>query len=268
MRPSCDGSLVRHGSHRRRAAARRRLAAGTVNAVAGGGSLITFPTLVAIGLDQRWRRTSRTRSRSAPATSPASYGSRADLAALAAARNLYALLPTAVRRHRRRLRAAPGHAGRGRSRSWCRSWCWRRPRVLAFQQRLRAVVGHPREMSERRRAVALHALVGVGATYGGYFGAALGIMLVAGLGLVLDETPGPHQRAEERALGRGRTGTVVAFSLFGPVNWAAVAVVAPASMLGGYLGARLARRLPAAALRAAIVAIGAVISVYLLFRAF
>src|SRR5207245_1077867 len=60
--------------------------------------------------------------------------------------------------------------------------------VLAFQQRLRNIVGHPHEMSGRRRAVALHAMVAAGSVYGGYFGAALGVMLVAGLGLVLDET--------------------------------------------------------------------------------
>jgi len=61
--------------------------------------------------------------------------------------------------------------------------------------------------------------------------------------------------------------TVFAFALFGPVNWATVAVVAPATMLGGYLGARVAQRLPPRILRAAIVTVGAVISVYLLVRA-
>ena len=54
-------------------------------------------------------------------------------------------------------------------------------------------------------------------------------------------------------------GTVVAYSIFGPVNWAAVAVLIPATALGGYAGARLARRLPAATLRIAIVTVGVIV---------
>jgi len=94
------------------------------------------------------------------------------------------------------------------------------------------------------------------------------VMLVAGLGLVLDESLA-HINALKNAISAvvGVT-TVLAFALFGPVNWAAVIVVAPATMLGGYLGARLARRLPTSGLRVTIVTVGAVISAYLLVRAF
>ena len=122
-------------------------------------------------------------------------------------------------------------------------------------------------MSERRRTVALHTTVFLGATYGGYFGAALGIMLVAALGLVLDESLARVNALKNATSAVVGLGTVVAFALFGPVNWAAVAVVAPASMLGGYLGARLARRLASGALRLAIVVIGVAIGIVLLVRA-
>jgi len=54
-------------------------------------------------------------------------------------------------------------------------------------------------------------------------------------------------------------GTVVAFGVFGPVDWKAVAILAPATMLGGYAGARLARRLPARALRVVIVTVGTLV---------
>ena len=57
------------------------------------------------------------------------------------------------------------------------------------------------------------------------------------------------------------------FAIFGPVNWAAVAVLIPATALGGYAGARLARRLPSATLRIAIVTVGVVVGVVLLLRA-
>ncbi len=61
--------------------------------------------------------------------------------------------------------------------------------------------------------------------------------------------------------------TVVVFALVGPVDWAAVAIVAPATLVGGYAGARLARRLPARVLRVVIVTIGFVVGVVLLIRA-
>jgi hypothetical protein len=50
--------------------------------------------------------------------------------------------------------------------------------------------------------------------------------------------------------------TLLAFALFGPVDWSAVLVLAPATVVGGYAGARLARRLPSRALKALIVAFG------------
>ena len=61
--------------------------------------------------------------------------------------------------------------------------------------------------------------------------------------------------------------TLVVFALFGPVNWAAVALVAPATLVGGYAGARLVRRLPSVVLKTLIVSFGTVIGLYLLYRA-
>jgi uncharacterized membrane protein YfcA len=241
-------------------------AAGAVNAVAGGGSLITFPTLVAIGLDQRAANVTNSIAVS-PGYLASAFGSRTDLAELARTRNLYPLAPTAV------LGTAAGCALLLLTPA--RAFAVVVPflvlgatGVLAFQQRLRSVVGHPRQLSPARQKVTLHTLVAVGSAYGGYFGAALGVMLVAGLGLVMDESLA-HINALKNAISAvvGLT-AVLAFALFGPVNWAAVAVVAPATMLGGYIGARVARRLPARILRATIVAVGAAISVYLIVRAF
>jgi uncharacterized membrane protein YfcA len=139
--------------------------------------------------------------------------------------------------------------------------------VLAFQKRLSSVVGHPRDLSPRRRRVALHLTVGVGAIYGGYFGAALGVMLMAALGLVLDEPLARVNALKNAVSAVVGVGTVVAFAILGPVDWAAVAIVAPATLVGGYAGARLARRLPNRVLRAVIVTIGLAVGVVLLVRA-
>ena len=101
--------------------------------------------------------------------------------------------------------------------------------------------------------------------YGGYFGGALGVILVGVLGVAL------HRLALANALKSAlsavtATVTVVVFGFFGPVDWAVVAVAAPASLLGGFAGARIATRIPAAPLRAVIVTFGVVVSVYLILR--
>jgi uncharacterized membrane protein YfcA len=59
----------------------------------------------------------------------------------------------------------------------------------------------------------------------------------------------------------------VIFALFGPVDWLVVAVAAPASLVGGFLGARIATRIPATPLRFLIVGFGVTVSIYLFVRA-
>ena len=56
------------------------------------------------------------------------------------------------------------------------------------------------------------------------------------------------------------------FALRAPVDWAAVGLLAPSTLVGGYLGARLARRLPENVLRAAVVLLGLGVGIYLLVR--
>jgi uncharacterized protein len=243
-------------------------AASVVNALAGGGSLITFPTLVALGLPPVPANVTNSLGVS-PGYVASVVGSRADLAELAQRRGrgaLLALLPTALVgmvAGSVLLLATPERAFElvvpflvlGAT------------AALAFQRRLRSMVGHPRDMGPRQRAIALHAMVLLGATYGGYFGAALGVMLVAALGLVLDESL-RHVSALKNAISAVvGLGTVVVFALFGPVDWGAVAVLVPATIAGGYGGARLLTRLPATALRMLIVTIGTAVGVVLLIRA-
>jgi uncharacterized membrane protein YfcA len=124
-------------------------------------------------------------------------------------------------------------------------------------------VGRPHQ----QKYVAAYVVVAVGAVYGGYFGAALGVMLVAGLALVLDETLARVSALKNVISAAVGLVTVAAFAIFGPVDWVAVAVIAPAALVGGYAGARLVRRLPTGALRAMIVAFGIVVGALLLIRA-
>jgi uncharacterized membrane protein YfcA len=245
------------------------LAAGTMNAIAGGGSLIAFPALLAIGLPAKIANFTNSVA-VFPGYVASVYGSRTDLAELSRRRGpgtILGLLPTTMAGTVLGcilLRATPA----GAFQVIVPFLVLGAAAVLAFQQRLRGVVGHPAHMSTRRRAVSLHVLVGLGSVYGGYFGAALGVMLVAGLGLVLDETLARVNALKNLISTVVGLVTVIVFALFGQVNWAAVGILAPATLVGGYLGARVARRLPAPVLRATIVIFGFVVGGYLLIKAF
>lgn len=244
------------------------LAASAINALAGGGSLITFPTLVALGLPPVAANVTNSLGVS-PGYVASVVGSRRDLADLTGRwgrRGVLMLLPTSV-------------LGTG---TGCAVLLVTPERAfeivvpflvlaaaaaLAFQHRIRALVGHPRDRKPQHRAAALHALVFLGSAYGGYFGAALGVMLVAALGLVLDESL-QHISALKNAISAvAGLVTVVAFALFGPVDWVSVAVLFPATIAGGYFGARLLTRLSPTVLRALIVTIGTIVGVVLLIRA-
>jgi uncharacterized membrane protein YfcA len=245
------------------------LAAGTVNAIAGGGSLITFPALIASGLGSVAANVTNSVAVS-PGYVSSVFGTRTDLAALAVDRGrqtLLALIPTTI---------AGTAAGCALLLVTPASTftvivpflVLGAAAVLAFQTRLRAIVGHPRAMSARRQAWTLHLMVGIGSVYGGYFGAALGVMLIAGLGLVLDESLARISALKNAISAIVGIGTVVAFAAFGPVDWLDVLIVAPATMVGGYSGSRFARRLPPKVLRTVIVTVGLAVGTVLLVRAF
>jgi uncharacterized membrane protein YfcA len=238
------------------------LAAGTVNAVAGGGSLITFPALIAAGLPPVPANVSNSVS-VFPGYVASVAGSRTDLPR---ERWLWLLLPTGVVGTVAGcllLLATPARAFE----LVVPFLVLAATAVLAFQGPLRRLVGHPAKVGARRRTVTVQAMVLLGTVYGGYFGAALGVMLVAGLALVLDATLARVTAVKNLLSALVGLTTLVVFALFGPVNWAAVAVVAPATLVGGYAGARLARRLPQVVLKTLIVVFGTGIGLYLLWRA-
>ncbi|GIF71703.1 sulfite exporter TauE/SafE family protein [Asanoa siamensis] len=240
------------------------LAAGFMNALAGGGSLITFPALLGVGLPAVPANVSNSVA-VCPGYFASVYGSRKDLRGQE--RRTFLLLPTAV----------AGSIGgcvlllitpEAAFDVVVPFLVLGATAVLAFQDQLRRVVGHPARISVIRQRVLLHTLVGIGAVYGGYFGAALGVMFVAGLALVLDETLARVTAVKNVLSATVGLTTVVVFALFGPVNWATVAVLAPATIVGGYVGARFARRLRSDILKLVIVIFGTGIGLYLLVRAF
>ncbi|GGM48819.1 UPF0721 transmembrane protein [Micromonospora sonchi] len=239
------------------------LAAGTVNAVAGGGSLITFPALLAIGLPPVAANVTNSVA-VAPGYGAAVAGSWMDLPR---GRLLVSLVPTAVVAAlvgASLLLVTPARAFE----MVVPFLVLAATAMLAFQDPLRRLVGHPRDLAPRRRAVTVQVVVALAALYGGYFGAAVGVLLVAGLALVLDATLARVSAIKNLLSALVGLTTVLVFSFAGPVNWAGVALIAPATLIGGYAGARLVRRLPPVVLKTVIVVFGTLIGGYLLWRAF
>src|SRR5215217_2450291 len=100
------------------------------------------------------------------------------------------------------------------------------------------------------------------AVYGGFFGAGLGIMLMAGL-LILGVHDLQANNALENLLAAiANTVAVLVLAVSGLVSWSLTIVAFIGAMLGGLLGVRVARVLPAVWLRRVVVAIGLVLSVY------
>jgi hypothetical protein len=239
-------------------------AAGTVNAVAGGGSLVTFPALLAIGLPPVAANVTNSVAVS-PGYLASVVGSRNELTGqgrrvrrVAAAATVGTIAGSAL------LLLSPerafelvvpflvlGSTG-----------------LLAFQDPLRRLVGHPHQASPARATVSLYVMVGLAGVYGGYFRPALGVILIALLALVLDETMPRLNALKNVAQAVVGLVTVAIFAIFGPVDWLAVLVLIPTTIIGGYGGARLARRLPDPVWKVSIVGFGTVVSAILLVRAF
>jgi uncharacterized membrane protein YfcA len=233
-------------------------AAGAVNAAAGGGSLITFPALVAAGY--------------APFTANVT--------------NSIAVLPGYVggslayrgelKGQRRRIRAlattsALGAAGGAALLLITPASVFEAvvPWLILAACALLAVQPRAAEVAEHHRdrpaaGAVLHAVLLLAAIYGGYFGAGLGIMFIAILAVFLDDD---IQRLN--AL-KGLLSLVVAiiaavgFVLFGPVAWSAALIIGATCLLGGWLGVGAVRRLPATALRWTIVVYGVLAAIVLM----
>jgi len=231
------------------------LTAGAVNAIAGGGSLITFPLLVAIGLPGVAANVSNALS-VAPGYAASAVGSRPDLAGQG--RRIRSILPAIV---------AGVLCGSAILLVTPRSvfdvvvpfLLMAAALMIAFQNFL----PHARS-SPKHRTMWMHLAVFGCGLYGGYFNAAMGVLLIAFLSLVLDESLRRISALKNVFSAVVGLTTVLIYGIFGPVNWAVVAVLAPATSVGGYFGARLARRLPSGVLRWVIVAFTATVAVVLL----
>lgn len=236
--------------------------AGAVNAVAGGGSLISFPALVAAGLPTLSANVTNTAALwpgylgSAFAYRPELVGQGDRLQHLGASASAGAVAGSAI------LLVAPDSLFDAVVPALVLAGAV----LLALQPRVALVVRGREVVGRAGHPLQLHAAVFAAGAYGAYFGGGLGVILLAVLGIfVADELQRLNGLKASISLAVN-TIALAAFALFGPVDWGAVAVVAPASLLGGYAGARAARALAADALRRTVVAFGLVVATWLFLR--
>jgi uncharacterized membrane protein YfcA len=128
-----------------------------------------------------------------------------------------------------------------------------------------------REREQRRVPHPVHGLTRpavagtfAAAIYGAYFGGGLGVILLAILGLALDDELVRINGVRSVLSLVINTIAVVVFVVAADVAWGDVAVLAATALVGGYTGARLSRRLPVPVLRAVVVALGLAAAVKLL----
>lgn len=229
------------------------VAAGTINAVAGSGTLVTFPALLAVGLPPVVANVSNTVGL-VPGSFSGAVGYRRELEGQGSrlVRLGVASVLGGITGGLLLLRLPPA-AFRAIVPALIALACV----LVALQPLIARRLAHRRAAAVHGGTIVWILVFGVG-VYGGYFGAAQGIMLLGVLGVGLDE---PLQRvnAAKNVLA-GLTNGVAAllFVLIAHLNLVVSALIAAGSIVGALIGVRYGRRLPAPVLRGIIVAVGAV----------
>lgn len=128
--------------------------------------------------------------------------------------------------------------------------------LVVLQPRINRALAHRRPATEH--SPALRGLIGVTGVYGGYFGAAQGILLIALLGVTLRDELQRLNGLKNVLAGLVNLTAGVVFVFAAEIDWGVAGLIAMGSTVGGALGARYGRRLSPAALRGLIVILGTV----------
>jgi uncharacterized protein len=247
------------------------VAAGAVNAVVGSGSLITFPTLLAFGFPPVVANVSNNvglvsgnvsgavgyrrelagqRGRLIRLGIFAAAGSVAGAAALLSlpSASFKLIVPALILIACVLVLIQP----------------WLSGRIVARRNRLAEQDGTPAQDAADSSPV-LAAGMFASAAYGGYFGAAQGVLVIGLLGTFLDESLQRVNGAKNVLVAIVNGTAAIVYIIFAHVAWLVVLLIAVGSTVGGLIGARYGRRLPPLALRIFVVVIGVVSAVKLIF---
>ncbi len=234
--------------------------AGTINTVVGSGTLITFPTLLALGYPPVVANVANTVGLT-PGSLTASWGYRRELRGQR--RRLWRLGTASViggllggllllRLPEEAFRAiVPALIGLALV-------------LVVLQPRLSARMAQRREREHARTGVVRRPdggpllMLGITGTgvYGGYFGAAQGVLLLGLMGVLLDEDLQTLNGVKNVLTGLVNGTAALLFIAVAEVDWAVAGLIAIGAFLGGLLGARIGRRLSPGVLRGVIVVVG------------
>lgn len=236
------------------------MAAGTVNAVIGSGGLITFSTLVGLGLSPLVANVTSNMGL-LPGSASSIYGFRRELG---------------------------GQGGRVRTLGVCSASGGLVGAVLLLtlpsnvfdavvpvlillacalmlaQPRLSAWVATRRHENARDVALAPMAITFAAGIYGGYFGAAQGVILLSMLAVFVPDDLRRSNGLKNVLAGVVNGVAAVVFVFFADIDWSVVGLLAIGSIVGGSLGANVGRRIPPMALRVAVVLVGVGVAARLL----
>jgi len=239
------------------------LAAGAVNALAGGGTLITFPLLTLLGIPPVAANVTNT-----VALSPGYFGGtlaqRNDLRGQT--KRLWLIVPASI------LGGVVGgylllQTGEKVFKELVPYLILLASGLLAVQDPVRAWL--TRRMGERHGA-RLEALawlpVSLASVYGGYFGAGLSVIVLSALGLTLKDTLTRLNALKQAVAFTVNISAAVFFLFSGQVVWPAALVMAVGALIGGALGGKLAGRIKPSLLRWTVVVIGVIISIIYFVR--
>lgn len=240
------------------------LAAGAVNALAGGGTLITFPMLTFLGVPAVTANVTNT-----VALCPGYFGGTiAQWKDLQGQKDrLWLIVPAGI------VGGLLGgvlllQTGERLFRELVPYLILLASALLAIQDPVRAWL--TRRLGEGQAGAGFEKLtwlpVGLGSIYGGYFGAGLSVIILAALGFTLDDSLTRLNALKQAVAFSVNVAAAVFFLFSSQVLWTVALVMALGALVGGMLGGRLAGRIKPSALRWTVVVIGVIISIIYFVR--
>jgi hypothetical protein len=240
------------------------VAGGAVNALAGGGTLITFPTLTAVGIPPIPANVTNSVALS-PGYLSATFAQSKDLKG---------------QTHRLKFLAPAGLMGGlvgGLLLLNTQEKVFRElvPYLILLACGLLAIQDPVRKWLIKRstRGVESHISefwtippIFVAGIYGGYFGAGLSVIILAVLGVILEDNLTRLNALKQGIAFSVNIAAAVLFLFSGKVVWAAALVMAAGAILGGLLGGKIAGRIKPAVLRWVVVTIGIIVAIIYLVR--
>lgn len=243
-------------------AALAAIAAGAANALAGGGTLITFPTLTFLGIPAVAANVTNT-----VALCPGYFGGTlAQWNDLRGQTNrLWIVVPASI------VGGVIGgflllQTGERLFRELVPYLILLASALLAIQDPVRAWL--VRRLGEHHSGMENLAWlpVGLASIYGGYFGAGLSVIVLSALGLTLDDTLTRLNALKQAVAFSVNVAAAIFFLFSGQVIWGVALVMAVGALIGGTLGGRLAGRIKPSTLRWTVVTIGVLISILYFVR--